>query len=165
MNAGGGLHGGRQAGQRALRVKRRVARLLPGANGHAERGDFKNARGVFPGVKRGGLVGAHLQVKRCAGVLDLQCHQRVDGVAGAAAARFAGIDHAARFVGKGQAAHGQPLRGGGERAVFVPGLASGRDVQAGQPQLVHGGARQGNVGVVRRIKRAAKQANSQIGAR
>jgi hypothetical protein len=134
--------------------------VLTRADGNGKRGHFKNARRVFPGVKGGGLVGADLQIERRVRVFGLQRDQRVDGVAGAVAARLASVHHAARLMGESQAAHGQPLRGGGERAAFVPGLAGGGDVQAAQAQLAHGGARQGHVGVVRRIERAAEQADA-----
>jgi hypothetical protein len=111
---------------------------------------------VLPGP---GLVFANQQKQICAGPIGSNLPQRVYGVARAWALNFSGVDGNPSQISKAQPRHGQAVVGRAQGALFVPGLASGHNQQAVELKVLQSAERQGTMGGVWRVKRAAKHAN------
>lgn len=122
--------------------------------------ELRNLLPIAPLVQGAGLVFSHQQKQLSLRPPVLQDAQGVDGVAGADALDLLRINLNLRQVAEAQASHGQPVVGSRQWAGFVPGLAGGDDKQAIQAQMLQRGQYQGTVSVVRRVKRAAKDADS-----
>ena len=114
----------------------------------------------MPLAKRSELVCAHDEVQLCAWVFRLHRAQRVDGEGWPSAFNFAVIHHHAWCTAKGQLRHGQTMLGSTQGSCFVPSPASRNNVQCIQRKCCASNLRQRDVRVVRRIKRAAKYADS-----
>lgn len=122
--------------------------------------NFKNVLPSVPLPEGGKLVGPNKQVDLRLRIFRLQGLQGVYGEGGTRALNFTVIHHDTRHAVKCQPAHGQPVRRGAECPRLVPGLAGGNYIQPVQVELRQRGLRQREVRIVRRIKRAAKHANT-----
>ncbi len=125
--------------------------------------NYSNFENVLPSVplpESGKLVGTNKQVDLGLRIFSLQGLQRINCEAGARALDFAVIDHDMGHAFKRQPGHSQPMYRRAEGPGLVPGLAGGNNIQPVKPELRQSGLRQRDVGVVGRIKRAAKHANS-----
>jgi hypothetical protein len=111
---------------------------------------------VLPGP---GLVFANQQKQIGARPIGSNLPQGVYGVARAWALNFSGVDGNPSQISKAQPRHGQAVVGGAQGALFVPGLASGHNQQVVELKVLQSAERQGTMGGVWRVKRAAKYAN------
>ncbi|MNV48395.1 hypothetical protein D3C71_1402990 [compost metagenome] len=128
-----------------------------GAGSHGQIHQAGDVTPIAPGAKVGELVGTQQpDIARALG----QAAQRVDGVSGAVAFDFDGVDDQAVVPGNGQFQHVTALFAGGVQGCSLPRVAGGNELHGGEIQRVQRAFCQRDMGDVDGVKAAAQETDA-----